>query len=148
MFDNVGGKCKTLAKVICWLGIIGTIAEGIFLIMNGNEMNHDYYPRSSGTNIIIIGVMMLIIGPIFSWLASLALYAIGESAETGKYLVEQFTKSTSEEHTPLVAKTTPVQSAAENHTYWKCPECGIVNPPSASFCKQCRTYKVPKNQER
>ena len=32
MFDNIGGKIKTLASVITWLGIVGSVIIGIILI--------------------------------------------------------------------------------------------------------------------
>lgn len=35
MFDNIGGKIKTLAKVICWIEIIASTATGIVLCCRG-----------------------------------------------------------------------------------------------------------------
>ena len=68
MFENVGAKVQTLAKVICWLGIVGSVIGGIVMIAQGG----------SG---ILIGIGTAIGGAFFSWLGSLGLYAIGEAAE-------------------------------------------------------------------
>ncbi|MBR1585687.1 MAG: hypothetical protein IJ662_09125 [Clostridia bacterium] len=75
MFDNIGGKCKTLAKVLCWLGIIASIIGGIAMIVSGANMYRD------GEIYIVSGILIAIIGPLLSWLGSLVLYAIGEAAE-------------------------------------------------------------------
>ena len=31
MFDNIGGKIKILAKVLCWVGIIGFVLSAIYV---------------------------------------------------------------------------------------------------------------------
>ena len=67
MFDNVGSKCKTLAKVVCWIGIIFAVIYGILLIANGNA---------------VVGIVTAVLYALVSWLGSLSLYAIGETAET------------------------------------------------------------------
>ena len=67
MFNNVGSKCKTRAKVVCWLGIIVAVVYGILLIANGNA---------------VVGIVTAVIYGLVSWLGSLSLYAIGETAET------------------------------------------------------------------
>ena len=33
MFDNIGGKIKKLAKIICWIGIILSVITGIAAMM-------------------------------------------------------------------------------------------------------------------
>ena len=32
MFDNIGGKIKRLAQVICWLGILANIVLGLIIM--------------------------------------------------------------------------------------------------------------------
>ena len=69
MFDNIGRKIKTLAKVSCWMGIIGSIITEIVMICN-------YY-----IEIRITGWIVLFAGPLVSWISSFALYALGEITE-------------------------------------------------------------------
>ncbi len=69
MFDNIGRKIKTLAKVSCWMGIIGSIIVAIVMINN-------YYIETR-----ISGWIVLFAGPLVSWISSFTLYALGEIAE-------------------------------------------------------------------
>ena len=69
VFDNIGRKIKTLAKVFCWLGIIESIIIAIIMISN-------YHAE-----IRKAGWIVLFAGPLFSWISSFALYALGEIAE-------------------------------------------------------------------
>ena len=66
MFDNIGNKCKVVAKVLCWVGIIASVITGIIYIASGN---------------IGFGIGYIIGGSLVSWLGSLGLYGIGEAAE-------------------------------------------------------------------
>ncbi len=77
MFNNVGSKCKTLAKVVCWLGIVLCVIIGIIMIVASGETHSD----QEKTTMLLSGLLYLILGPILSWLGSLSLYAIGETAE-------------------------------------------------------------------
>jgi len=81
MFDNIGGKIKTLAQVEAWVGIIGSILIGLFLIF----INENY---------ITTGFIILIIGPLGAWLSSLILYGYGElienSSECKEYLINLY----------------------------------------------------------
>ena len=69
MFDNIGRKIKTLAEVLCWLGIIGSIIIAVMMV------NNDY------TETRITGWITLFAGPLVSWISSSTLYALGEIAE-------------------------------------------------------------------
>ena len=78
MWANIGGKCKTLAAVSCWLGIIGCIIYGIILIIRGSGIHN-------GESLIIAGLAVAFVGPFASYLGSIGLYAIGEAAEKSAY---------------------------------------------------------------
>ena len=69
MFDNIGRKIKTLAKVLCWLGIIGSEIAAIVMI------------NSRYTETQITGWITLFAGPLVSWISSFTLYALGEIAD-------------------------------------------------------------------
>ena len=76
MYNHISGKCKALAKAICWIGMIGSIIGGAALIIAGIE-TYGY----NQTLYIVIGAATVLLGPLFSWLGSIVIYAIGEAAE-------------------------------------------------------------------
>lgn len=69
MFDNIGGKIKTTAKVVCWLGIIASVVVAIACWANGN-------PQDDG-----FGIGYLIGGSLASWVGSFLVYGFGELIE-------------------------------------------------------------------
>lgn len=87
MFTNIGKKIKVLAKVLCWIGIIGGIISGISLIAvgaSGAGFSASYYGSSSfvgGGALIAVGVVMLILLPLLAWVSSFVLYGFGEMVE-------------------------------------------------------------------
>jgi len=71
MWDNIGVKLQKLAKVICWLGIIVSVIFGIVLLTQ---------------NQIVLGLVYIILGSIFSWIGSWSVYGLGlvvEKVENG-----------------------------------------------------------------
>lgn len=62
MYDNVGQKLKTLAKISAILGIAVSVIFGLLLF--------DGYST--------LGLLIILIGPLVSWVSSLATYAFGE----------------------------------------------------------------------
>ena len=71
MFENIGGKLKTLAQVVCWIGIIASVIGAIALWM----ANSRYNPTTA------LGFGVLIGGCLVSWLGSFFTYALGEIVE-------------------------------------------------------------------
>ena len=65
MFQNIGKKVTTLASVICWVGIIGSVIMGIILLASRQ---------------VLPGILTILLGSFVSWLSCLALYAIGYCA--------------------------------------------------------------------
>lgn len=70
MFDNIGGKIKILAKVLCWVGIIGFVLSAIYVWV------------TIGRYGVGLGFALFIIGPLVSWISSFLLYGFGELIET------------------------------------------------------------------
>lgn len=66
MFNNIGEKCKRVAKADCYLGIIGFAIIGIIYLISGK---------------ILEGIEIALIGSIAAYLSSIGLYALGEAAE-------------------------------------------------------------------
>lgn len=68
MFVRIGSKIKGLASVITWLGIIASCISGFALIGNSKEM-------------IPLGISVMFIGSLASWISSFLLYGFGELIE-------------------------------------------------------------------
>lgn len=88
MFNNIGSKIKTLAKVLCGIGICVSIIIGGFVMASGNSTyyGYRYYNRAMGW----AGAGIIILGSLFSWIGSFFIYGFGElienSAESKKLL--------------------------------------------------------------
>lgn len=63
MFSNIGEKIKTLAEVICIIGIVASIIAAIVMFSNSE---------------IGLGFLLLILAPILFWISSFTLYGFGE----------------------------------------------------------------------
>lgn len=77
LFSNTGGKIKTVAKIVFILGIIGSIALGIIL-----GFAYGWASERSWITFIII-----IAGPIASYVNSLFIYAVGSLFENVEFIV-------------------------------------------------------------
>jgi len=75
MFDNIGDKIKTLAAIICWIGIIASICVGGRII-------------SAVEDAILIGFIVMILGSLFSWVGSFITYGFGQLIENSDKLVK------------------------------------------------------------
>ena len=64
MFDNIGSKIKTLAQVICWIGIIASVIIGFVLMVQDEDT-------------VFIGILTMIIGSLGSWVGSFMTYGFG-----------------------------------------------------------------------
>ncbi|MDD2647828.1 MAG: hypothetical protein PHI27_08700 [Eubacteriales bacterium] len=75
MFDNIGGKIKSLAKIVAWIGIICSVIVGVIGM---------FQPVAAfGTNIngILPGVIVIVIGALSSWIGSWVMYGFGQLIE-------------------------------------------------------------------
>ena len=83
MFDNIGGKIKTLAKVICWVGIVASAISAVYVGAVTSNLN--------GALGIVIAIPLVLLGAVLSWIVSFTLYGYGELIElTAK--IEQNTR--------------------------------------------------------
>ena len=91
MFDNIGSKIKSLAKIVCWAGIIITVIVGIVMLASGGDVSSP------------IGLVLMIAGPVGSWIGSFFVYGFGE-------LIEK-TAEIAENTKPKGTKTVPSQGS-------------------------------------
>ena len=79
MYTSIGGKIKTLAQIVCLLGIIVSVIYGICFY------NTYYSVRSMGI-VIIFG------GSLLSWVSSFFAYGFGELIEKATVIAEAVSK--------------------------------------------------------
>ena len=68
MYNNIGKKIKTLATVMSVILIIGYVIGAIAVLVefDGDEEG------------IVIGCLIMLLGPLFAWLSGFMLYGFGE----------------------------------------------------------------------
>ncbi len=71
MYENIGGKIKWLAKVMALIESVLGVILGIALLAIGENL---------------LGIIIIIVSPIFTWISSWVLYGIGQAAENIEYL--------------------------------------------------------------
>jgi len=74
MFKNIGGKIKTFAKVVAWIGIIASVIVGLVFGMEDEDM-------------IIYGLLIAGLGAFLSWVSSFIVYGFGQIVENTDKLV-------------------------------------------------------------
>ena len=72
MFDNVGGKLKTVAKVEMIIGIVVSVILGFTFFSGGR---------------VFAGLLIVIVGVLSSWLGSLVIYGIGQAVENSEMIL-------------------------------------------------------------
>lgn len=86
MFQNIGKKIKTLAKVLCWIGMIGSIVGGIVMVLSGVAVLD--YDAAAGVAAIVTGALTAVLGALFSWFGSFMMLGFGEIVEKVNEIAE------------------------------------------------------------
>ena len=77
MYNNIGGKIKVLAHIIAGIGIFVSIISGTPWVYQGANA-----PRHGGGEILIaLGLGIIIVGSLYSWIFSFFIYGFGELIE-------------------------------------------------------------------
>lgn len=74
MYSNIGAKIKVLAKIICIIGIVVSVISGFGIIIVSSI---SYNPGLS----VFGGLLVIILGTLFSWLSTFFIYGFGELIE-------------------------------------------------------------------
>ena len=121
MFDNIGGKIKTLASVIVWLGIIGSVIIGIILMATAEEL-------------FFVGIIIAIVGSISSWIGSFLLYGFGELVENSAIIAQKSNMNLPKSkvfntvsHEGIVNQTTQNKTESLHKRNGKCQMCDKEN---------------------
>ncbi len=131
MFENIGGKIKTLAKVLCWVGIIFSVLVAIILFIEANEGSY----RTEGLY-IRLGCIFLIIGPLVSWINSFFMYGFGELIErtTEVSLNTRYLRQAAS-NTKDTSLNRNIRSSTEDMHKWRCEKCGsFINKTPCPNC--------------
>ena len=74
MFDEVGGKIKVLAKVICVIGIIASVITGVVFMTRSHAA-------------ALLGLVIMVAGSLCSWVGTFFIYGFGQLIENSDKLV-------------------------------------------------------------
>lgn len=74
MYKNIGRKIMKLAEFLCWAGIILSVAVGIAFVLFGIIMENMPF-------FVVYGIILVVVGPISSWISSFLLYGFGRLIE-------------------------------------------------------------------
>ncbi len=82
MFSNIGSKIKKLAKIICWVGIAGSVIGAIVCFVSAGELGR----YGAGGAMVAAGFGCLIGGPLVSWIGCFFTYGFGELIESNQQI--------------------------------------------------------------
>ena len=108
MFDNVGGKIKGFAKVVCWIGISASIILALVLFVAASGARY-----SLQTTLILSGIAVLCVGPLLAWLGSLFTYGFGELIEQTTAINENLRRSGTDAPSTSPVITAPRPGSAD-----------------------------------
>lgn len=83
MFDNIGGKIKTLTRVVCWIGIAASAIGGVVCMVDDE---------------VLLGLAVIVGGALASWVGSFVLYGFGELVENVMVIAELSAKADAEKN--------------------------------------------------
>lgn len=85
MFSHIGSKIKALTQFAFVLSSLVSVIAGFYLI-------------SYRLDSILTGALLIVVGPLVAWLASLFSYAFGEMFENITVIAELMAKADAEKH--------------------------------------------------
>ncbi len=121
MFDNIGGKIKTLAQVVCWIGIIASVIIGFVMMAQDDDT-------------AFAGVLIMVLGSLGSWIGSFMTYGFGQLIENSDILVKQGNKLPEKQNNTNYTTIASSINEATKHQ-WRCDGCG--NMISENVCPIC-----------
>ena len=73
MFNNIGGKIKGLAEIVCGVGSVVCVAFGIMLVVDGAH---------------VTGLLYALLGPLLCWIGCFTLYGFGHLIDNNDEMLE------------------------------------------------------------
>lgn len=124
MFDNIGSKIKTVAKVVCWIGIIASVIVGFIMLVQDEDT-------------ALAGILTMIFGSLGSWVGSFITYGFGQLVENSDILVKQSNQVPSKSNLSSSVSGSTQQTSKHQ---WRCNGCG--NMISEEICPICNKEKI------
>ncbi len=147
MFKNPGGKVKSYAKVLFWIGAVISILIGVFVI--GTSFVRAAYSYNGGVGTVLFGILsgviIAAIGILLSWINVLVLYAFGTLVENSDTLVQlnggvpSGNKHAEKIEAPHKFIQNEQVQPVETTTDKVCPNCGEHVECDSHFCRNCGT---------
>ena len=134
MFKNIGKKIKTLAKIVCCLGIILFVFLGFLVSMN-------YFQQKMVLFGIFSFLIYAILGSLFSWIGSFCLYAFGELVDNSKTVVDLQKENLRIQH--MLLKNT--KNTYQSNKKWRCAKCGSEVSAEYKSCPFCEYVEKKKH---
>lgn len=136
MFDNIGNKIKTLSVVLCIIGIFSSVVIGIYLILNVDSTTTAVKEQINSNN-VINGMLIIILGSLFSWISSFCLYGFGGLIERVINTDEKLKCfKTPKQIIPNDSTITVEENIFSDDTAF-CPKCGADITNDSSVCHVC-----------
>lgn len=137
MFDNIGGKIKMVAKLLCWIGIAASVIGGIGMIC---------------FEMVLAGAVTIVAGCLCLWLGSLCLYGFGElieetarSRKVNERLLDALNGQIKTDAAPTGAESAAAIGTdkidAAKSPAWQCKKCLGYNTSTEVNCKFCGKNK-------
>ncbi|MBQ9867741.1 MAG: hypothetical protein IJM34_12055 [Lachnospiraceae bacterium] len=159
MFDEVGSKIKTVAKISCWIGIVSAIFIG-FLVMSFINDFIDGIGRDENSLGTIVGLVIIVVGSFVSWLLSLCVYGFGELVDNSSIIAKNSGGRSPKDRRPVsrdlnalpkemktvelpVNDTKEDDNAEEEYIDLRCPYCDDQISYTKQFIKNSKTLICP-----
>ncbi len=130
MFDNVGEKIQKIAKIIYYLGVVGSVVVGFIAFVCACLTEDD--------TIIFLGLLaagvIIGVGILMSYLSVIVLYAFGDLVENTYIIANNSAISASNSEK---AKFALEQNSLQQKRRPTCRVCYHVNPEEAEICQKC-----------
>lgn len=128
MFDNIGSKIKSLAQIVCWMGIVVSAISGLAIMISNEET-------------IFVGLLIILLGSIGSWIGSFVLYGFGQLIENSDTLVEiskhSVSKTPKESSVPISPNTDTTDNVSDDNAI-HCPHCDKkIMVPEGTLSANC-----------
>lgn len=122
MFKDIGGKIKTLATVVYWIGTVLSVMYGYVLMM---EIS--FWP----------GLLTIVLGALGTRIGSFVLYGFGQLVENSDACAAMAKNANAPQ--PESQDTLSESSAEEASplSTWTC-DCGATNSDTLDYCLSCR----------
>ncbi len=125
MFDNIGGKIKSLAQITCWIGIVCSVIWGMVVWAAGLGF--------------LLGLCIMVLGSLGSWISAFTLYGFGQLIENSDYQKDYLKKLVDKEKKPITVVHREVSKNSDNSQSATPEKKEITHRWACNSCHKMRT---------